>query len=265
MTTVADAIRSKAGGSDPLSFPDGFVSAVEGITTGGGSSDPADNKWAAMIARPSTAVDIREEDWIPSVVADSAIRQYAFSGNRGRVVIPANYSVSSYCFTDFGTLAEPGEVVFADTDGYHSFGTNSFSSSRMKSWPQGLNHFRNNTTGYGMFLNASFAEDVIVPDGVTTINTQTFGSTNKISDGAYASLTLTLPASVATIENLAIAGDYSGHEIILKMLGSTPPTLVGTQSLQRIASITVPAGSLQAYQEATNWAQFADIMVEASA
>lgn len=35
MATVADAIRSKAGTEDALRFPDGFVSAVEGIEVGG--------------------------------------------------------------------------------------------------------------------------------------------------------------------------------------------------------------------------------------
>lgn len=36
LTSVADAIRTKGGTSDPLAFPDGFVSAVEAIPTGGG-------------------------------------------------------------------------------------------------------------------------------------------------------------------------------------------------------------------------------------
>lgn len=36
LTSVADAIRAKGGTSDPMSFPDGFVSAVEAIPTGGG-------------------------------------------------------------------------------------------------------------------------------------------------------------------------------------------------------------------------------------
>ena len=34
---VADAIRSKGGTSDALVFPDGFVSAISAIQTGGGS------------------------------------------------------------------------------------------------------------------------------------------------------------------------------------------------------------------------------------
>ena len=36
LKAVADAIRTKAGSTAQLSFPDGFVSAVNGIQTGGG-------------------------------------------------------------------------------------------------------------------------------------------------------------------------------------------------------------------------------------
>lgn len=35
LTSVADAIRAKGGTNEPLSFPDGFVNAVEGIQAGG--------------------------------------------------------------------------------------------------------------------------------------------------------------------------------------------------------------------------------------
>ena len=36
LTTVADAIRAKGGTSDPLSFPDGFKTAIEAIQAGSG-------------------------------------------------------------------------------------------------------------------------------------------------------------------------------------------------------------------------------------
>lgn len=36
LTAVADAIREKAGSSDPLAFPAGFVEAIAGISAGGG-------------------------------------------------------------------------------------------------------------------------------------------------------------------------------------------------------------------------------------
>ena len=37
LTAVADAIRAKGGISNPLVYPDGFVSAIQAIETGGGS------------------------------------------------------------------------------------------------------------------------------------------------------------------------------------------------------------------------------------
>ena len=37
LTSVANAIRTKGGTSDPLAFPNGFVSAVNSIPTGGSS------------------------------------------------------------------------------------------------------------------------------------------------------------------------------------------------------------------------------------
>lgn len=36
MLSVADAIRAKTGGADPLAWPDGFAAAISGIETGGG-------------------------------------------------------------------------------------------------------------------------------------------------------------------------------------------------------------------------------------
>lgn len=38
MTKVASAIREKGGTSDPLVYPDGFVTAIQAIQTGGGTS-----------------------------------------------------------------------------------------------------------------------------------------------------------------------------------------------------------------------------------
>ena len=38
MTSVADAIRAKAGTTGPLAWPDGFITAISGIETGGGDS-----------------------------------------------------------------------------------------------------------------------------------------------------------------------------------------------------------------------------------
>ena len=38
LTSVADAIRAKSGGSTGLAFPEGFVTEIGNISTGGGAS-----------------------------------------------------------------------------------------------------------------------------------------------------------------------------------------------------------------------------------
>ena len=58
LTSVADAIRAKGGTSEALSFPDGFVSAVEGIQAGGG--DPGELlRLRAMNASTDLVLDMQ--------------------------------------------------------------------------------------------------------------------------------------------------------------------------------------------------------------
>ena len=38
LQSIADSIRKKAKTTEKMTFPDGFVSAIEGIETGGGSA-----------------------------------------------------------------------------------------------------------------------------------------------------------------------------------------------------------------------------------
>ena len=67
LTSLADAIRAKGGTSDTLTFPGGFVSAVEAIDAGGGGDD---GSFKAVIER--TAVN-------PTLPSDlTSIGQYAF-------------------------------------------------------------------------------------------------------------------------------------------------------------------------------------------
>ena len=64
MTSVADAIRAKAGTTEPLAWPDGFITAISGIETGGGDS-------AAGVIDKS----------VVNITSDAAdVGQYAFYG-----------------------------------------------------------------------------------------------------------------------------------------------------------------------------------------
>ena len=48
LTSIADAIRAKTGGSDSLVFPDGFLQAIAAIESGGGGSSGSINGIVAM-------------------------------------------------------------------------------------------------------------------------------------------------------------------------------------------------------------------------
>ena len=52
LTKVASAIREKGGTSDPLVYPDGFVTAIQAIETGGGTADVVE--WNNVLDKPTT-------------------------------------------------------------------------------------------------------------------------------------------------------------------------------------------------------------------
>ena len=66
LKAVADAIRTKSGSTAQLSFPDGFVSAVNGIQTGGGGGGGTGFK----VTFPATAKDWNNANLCMVLLAD---------------------------------------------------------------------------------------------------------------------------------------------------------------------------------------------------
>ena len=97
LTSLADAIRAKGGTSDTLTFPGGFVSAVEAIDAGGGGDD---GSFKAVIER--TAVN-------PTIPSDlTSIGKYAFynCNKLALTSLPAGVtSISDYAFFNCNHLA----------------------------------------------------------------------------------------------------------------------------------------------------------------
>ena len=82
--------------------------------------------------------------------------------------------------------------------------------------------------------------------------------------GGFTNPYIIIPSNVTEIAGYQGISGTSSYGIIIKMLGSTPPTLEASYSIGNISKIIVPVGSLEAYQTATNWSQFADKMEEAT-
>ena len=72
LETVADAIRAKAGGTEKLVFPAGFVEAVDGIKGGGGSvpfyavsvKEGADADAGSRTVSVALSVSVTAEDYM---------------------------------------------------------------------------------------------------------------------------------------------------------------------------------------------------------
>ena len=89
LASVADAIRSKGGTSDTLVFPDGFVSAISAIQTGGGGGEvssghsvtfPATaNNWdkilnyAVLVLSDGSTVDFKDYSVVAGRIINNVI------------------------------------------------------------------------------------------------------------------------------------------------------------------------------------------------
>lgn len=105
-------------------------------------------------------------------------------------------------------------------------------------------------------VNCSLLESIIIPEGIKTLRAWCFGNCTKLSS-------ITLPSSINTIENAAFYGCSSLKEMTI--LAIVPPTLLTTLAISsNTTTIYIPAGTLNAYQTATNWSSFASKFVELS-
>lgn len=114
------------------------------------------------------------------------------------------------------------------------------------------------STNRNLYLNNELITSLVIPDSVTSISDSAF-------DGCCKSLTdVTISNSVTNIGNSAFS--RCNNLVNITLLPITPPTLGSNvfNDIPASAVITVPKGSLNAYQTATNWSTYADKMVEAT-
>ena len=112
--------------------------------------------------------------------------------------------------------------------------------------------------GSNAFQSCSALQSITIPSGVTSIGSYAF-------NGCYAIQSITIPDSVTSIEGNAFSVCYALYTVTLEP--TTPPTLSNTNAFNTSNQkrIIVPAGTLAAYQSATNWSTLASIMEEAAA
>ena len=165
LTSLAAAIRAKGGTSDTLTFPGGFVSAVEAIDAGGGGDD---GSFKAVIER--TAVN-------PTIPSDlTSIGKYAFytCTKLALTSLPAGVtSISDSAFFNCVPLALTSFPAGLTSIGQYAF--YSCNGLSLISLPAGVNRI-----GYCAFQNCKGIKKVTF-EGIPTgkINSSAFtGCTN---------------------------------------------------------------------------------------
>lgn len=116
---------------------------------------------------------------------------------------------------------------------------------------------------YGCFYNAwgnNTIAELVIPEGVTSIEENAFYNC-RIKN-------LILPSTLTTIAGTGgVATSAFNNQAIVTINATTPPTATTTpfNSSYKPAVIYIPAGTLEAYQTATNWSRYSDLFVEMEA
>lgn len=135
------------------------------------------------------------------------------------------------------------------------------------------------TFGIAPAMNCRRLKNIIFPSGVTTITQQILAncislqnicipsSVTSIAQQAFSGCTVLksvpIPSNITSISSNVFQSCYNVTEYIMHK--ATPPSLSNTgvfTGINAFCKIRVPKGSLSAYQTATNWATYANYMVE---
>lgn len=107
--------------------------------------------------------------------------------------------------------------------------------------------------GNSVFYGCSSLTSVTLPSTLTSIGTNTFYSCRSLTS-------ITIPSSVTSI-GINTFRDCSSLTT-MTILATTPPRLTSTNAISTATTqIQVPMASVDAYKTATNWSNFADIIV----
>lgn len=229
----------------------------------------------------------------------ASIGSYAFAKCTAlpTIILPSTVTVlTNNCFQGCSSL----ETINLPEGVYEIQGYAFDSCSKLSniSLPNALTHI-----GEYAFQGSGLSSSIIIPSGITKINNYTFNKCSSLpsitipasvsSIGEYAfqycyaltSVTIlegltglargafryctslpniTIPSSVASIDRTVFNNCTALTEMTI--LATTPPTLTNKDAISdATTTIYIPAGTLSAYQTATNWSNFADKFVELSA
>ena len=111
--------------------------------------------------------------------------------------------------------------------------------------------------GAQAFYSCVYLTSIVIPEGVTSIGQQAFLSCNRLTS-------VVIPKSVTSMGGAMFQFCYELTSV--KMKATTPPTISSSSNMfascNALTQIIVPAGCGNAYRAATNWSNYANIIIE---
>ncbi|MBR3095126.1 MAG: leucine-rich repeat domain-containing protein [Clostridia bacterium] len=251
LTAVADAIRAKTGGEEPLIFPQGFAQAVAALETGGAASPYVEYttnesgaitfaKLYGFTALPASffygCTALTDVDWSESPNL-SSIGDQAFYGCTGLQMTTLPNAVTSIGAKAF----ESSQVkLTALPTGLTTLGERAFSGCRslaISALPSGLTVIPNYA-----FMNCLNITVSTLPEGLTSIGASAFKDCKKLAVSK-------IPAGVTSVGTLAFSGctGLVNMEIACAVLGPNTKNFNNCTGLEKVwfrsSCVTVAAAS----------------------
>ena len=273
LTSIGDSAFQNCSGLTSIEIPSSVTSIGDSAFEGCSS--------LASIEIPSSVTSIGDSAFygcsgltsieIPSSVTSIGTYAFRYCSSLESIEIPNSVtSIERYAFEGCSSLASieiPNSVTSIGDSAFE--GCSSLASIEIP----------NSVTSIGTyaFQNCSSLTSIEIPSSVTSIGISTFRDCRSLTSieipnsvtsiGTYAfrdcrSLTsIEIPNSVTSIGTYAFRDCRS--LTTMTVLPTTPPTLDNTNAISTATKkIYIPAGTLSAYQSATNWSKFASLFEE---
>ena len=184
----------------------------------------------------------------------TSIGAYAFSYCRSLATVTIPDSVTSIGNNAFSYCRPLVSVTIPDS--VTSIGNNAFDSCSLVSIviPDSVTSISKNAFSY-----CSSLVSIAIPDSVTSIGNNAFDSCSSLTS-------VMIPESVRSIGSAVFNACRSLAQFIFEP--TTPPTVANTNAFGNLSSdlvVYVPAGTLSAYQSASNYSSISSKMVEMAA